>query len=85
LAPIQAALSAQGGSGLTGTPLDVLLAPVASALQGGGACPLATTPLAAVCDVVGDLQSALTLNPSADPLAVLQGLLESILGIFSNR
>jgi hypothetical protein len=85
LAPIQAALSAQGGSGLTGTPLDVLLTPVASVLQGGGACPLATTPLAAVCGLVSDLQAALTLNPSADPLAVLQGLLESILGIFSNR
>lgn len=80
LAPIQAALSAQGGTGLTGTPLDLLLGPVASALAGGGACPLATTPLSASCALISDLQAALTLNPSADPLIVLQGLVGSLLG-----
>ena len=80
LAPIQQALSAQGGGGLTGTPLDLLLGPVASALAGGGACPLAATELAATCDLVSGLQAALTLNPSADPLVVLQGLVGSLLG-----
>ncbi len=79
LAPIQEALSAQGGDGLTGTPLDILLGPVASAMAGGGACPLATTPLDATCGLVSDLQAALILNPNADPLTVLQGLLGSFL------
>jgi hypothetical protein len=45
-----------------------------------GACPLAATPMAAICVVVSDLQAALTLNPNADPLAVLQGLLNTLLG-----
>jgi hypothetical protein len=45
-----------------------------------GACALTATPMAAVCEVVSDLQAALTLNPNADRLAVLQGLLNSLLG-----
>jgi|TARA_R110001583_G_scaffold3296_2_gene21493 hypothetical protein len=80
LAPIQDALSAGGGDGLTGTPLDILLGPIASALEGGGACPLAATPLDAVCGLVSQLQAALTLDPNADPLALLEGLLGGLLG-----
>ncbi|MDF1693180.1 MAG: hypothetical protein P1U47_12440 [Zhongshania sp.] len=75
LAPIQAALSSQGGEGLTGTPLDILLVPVTSALAGGGACPLAATPLAVTCSLVSDLLAILTLSPSTDPLVAFQGLL----------
>ncbi len=78
---VTAALQAGGsGEGLTGTPLDLLLDPVASALGGGAACPLDATPLAAVCSIVGELQSALLADPNADPLALLTGLLNQLLG-----
>jgi hypothetical protein len=35
--------------------------------------------MAAICGVV-DLQAPLTLNPNADPLPVLQGLYNTLLG-----
>lgn len=76
------ALTAGGGTGgLTGTPLDVLFAPLVAGFEGpAGACPLATTPLAPVCSVVDGLLSQLSANPGSDPLAILEGLVATLLG-----
>lgn len=68
------------GDGLTGTPLDILLDPIANLLNGTGSCPVAETPLEALCSVVDGLTSALTENPDANPLSLLTGLLENLLG-----
>ncbi|WP_269619853.1 hypothetical protein [Zhongshania sp. BJYM1] len=78
LAPLQALLSQGGGSGdagLTGTPLDVLIAPLVTVFDGGaGACPLAATPLSALCAIPTSFADALALDNGADLLAVLTGL-----------
>lgn len=83
LAPLEALAAAlQGGGsdgGLTGTPLDLLLDPIASALSGGG-CPLEGTPLAVLCSAVDQLQSAVSQQPGADPLALLTDTLKGLLG-----
>jgi hypothetical protein len=87
LADLAASLSAgTGGEGVTGTPLDLLLAPLVSAIEGGGAaaCPLADTPLAPACTVVDSLLSALAGGSSEDPLAILQGLVESLLSTLTS-
>ncbi|MBW2940412.1 hypothetical protein [Zhongshania aquimaris] len=85
LAPLQALLSAGGGSGtgdgLTGTPLDLLLTPLVTALDGGaGSCPLAATPLSALCDVASTLTDAIGGGGGADLLTVLQGALTTLFG-----
>lgn len=84
LAPLQALLSggdAGGDDGLTGTPLDILLAPLMAAMSGGaGACPLAGTPLDALCSVSNAFTGALAQDDGADLLGVLQGLLGTLLG-----
>lgn len=84
LAPLESLAAAlQGGGsdgGLTGTPLDLLLDPIASALSGGGACPLEGTPLAVLCSAVDQLQSAVSQQPEADPLALLTDTLKGLLG-----
>ncbi|WP_374972252.1 hypothetical protein [Spongiibacter marinus] len=83
LAPLESLAAAlQGGGsdgGLTGTPLDLLLDPIASALSGGG-CPLEGTPLAVLCSAVDQLQSAVSQQPGADPLALLTDTLKGLLG-----
>ena len=85
LAPLQALLSGGGDTGgddgLTGTPLDILLAPLMAAMNGGaGACPLAGTPLDALCSVSNAFTGALAQDDGADLLGVLQGLLGTLLG-----
>ncbi|MBD2858047.1 hypothetical protein IB286_03435 [Spongiibacter sp. KMU-158] len=80
-------LLAAGGSGsgstggLTGTPLDLLLAPLADAIETGGvgSCPLSSTPLNPVCGVVDSLLSTLSLNPGTDPVSALLGLVNNLL------
>lgn len=86
LAPLQALLSAGGGAGgddgLTGTPLDLLLAPLVGALDGGaGSCPLAGTPLETLCSIPTAFTGALAQNGDADLLAVLQGLIGTLSGL----
>ncbi|WP_339676124.1 hypothetical protein [uncultured Zhongshania sp.] len=83
LAPLQALLSAGGGSGtgdgLTGTPLDLLLTPLVTALDGGaGSCPLAATPLSALCDVASTLTDAIGGGGGENLLTVLQGALTTL-------
>ncbi len=81
LADLAASLGAgAGGDGVTGTPLDLLLAPLVSAIEGGaGSCPLADTPLAPACTVVDSLLSTLAGGSAENPLAILEGLIQSLL------
>mgnify|MGYP000636900396 CR=1 FL=1 len=71
-----------GSTGPTGTPLDLLLGPLADAINGGGvgACPVAGSPLEPLCPVVDGLLGALSADPSGDPLAILTGLVNTLLG-----
>lgn len=81
LQPLTAVLDAlMASSGEpSGTPLDVILGPLAAGLggsAGAAGCPVAGTGL----DVLCTLTQGLLDNPSADPVTLLTGLLESLLG-----
>lgn len=79
-AVLDALLASSGGP--TNSPLDLILGPLAEGLggsAGAAGCPVAGTGLDVLCTITQGLLD----NPDSNPLSVITGLLEDLLGILN--